>query len=139
MALPQPQMPPPCGLKTGQPFRFTLFGVGVTGGDVDVAADPAEAGELYAVEGVTVRDVNNAATRVEFLAGRYGGEKYIGATGALTADVPSRFTDGFYLADGERLIARFVGSTTGDMLEVTIEGEVRYQPPPPHVKVEISG
>ncbi len=125
--------------KPGQPFRDTLQGVGVTGSDVDLATKPANAGNLYAVEGITVRDVHNAATRVEFLVGRYGVERYVGATGALVADVPSRFTDGFYISDGERLIVRFVGTTTSDALEATVEGEVRYQPPPPHVPVVVNG
>lgn len=139
MTLPQAQAQSPDWTKPGQPFRFVLFGRGVTGSAVDIATDPASAGELWSVERVTVRDVNNGATRAELLAGRYGAERYVGATGALTVGVPLSFTDGFYLSDSERLIIRFIGSTTGDVLEVTLEGEVRYQPPPPLVKVEVSG
>ncbi len=125
--------------KPGQPFRRTLQGVGVTGSNVDLVLDPVSAGTLYAVEGITVRDVDNAATRVEFHVGRLGFERPVVATGALTANVPSRFTDGFYIADLERLIVRFVGATTGDQLMAVVEGEVRFQPPPPAVPVHVSG
>jgi hypothetical protein len=117
-------------VRPAEPFRFPLNGVGVTGSNVDLVTDPVEASETRLVTGVTIEDEDNNLDRVILLAGRMGAEKRIANSGSVSDGIPYRFTDNFYLVDGERLIIRFVGTVDDDVLTATVEGLVKYQVPP---------
>jgi hypothetical protein len=113
-------------LPPGQPYHRTLYGVGVTGSDVDVSAEPMRAGGLLAVHSLVALDADSGATRVEVLRGAYGAQHVVAVSGALSAGVPLLLTQDFYVSDGQVLTVRFIGSTTGDALSVEVDGEVRY-------------
>lgn len=113
-------------LQTGQPYRKPLYGVGVTAGDVDLATQPVAVGELLAVGRVIVKDATSIATRVEVLVGHYGAQQAVAVSGALALGVPLAIEGDFYVADGEFITLRFIGTTTGDVLSAVLVGVVRY-------------
>lgn len=117
-------------VKKGYPFRETLQNVSAGGTNEDLTFGPVDAGDLVAVNGITVIDHDNNCTRVDILVGRIGVERVINTLSSLTAAVAGRLTDNFYLVDGERLLVRFVGSTTADRLQAVVEGEQRQHYPP---------
>lgn len=125
--------------KSGSyPFRRTLQAV--SGGSTYeyLNSDPVGAGEVWAVEGVTVLDDANNIDACIVYVGPYGLERPVSHTQELSDGQPYRFTDGFYVSDGERVRVRFQGSASSDVLTAIIEGEVHYVKGA-RVPLEVSG
>jgi len=125
-------------MTKGYVFRRELDKVSAGATNEDLDFGPLEAHTVRAIEGISVIDETTGATRAIVLAGRYGVERQLMQSGALTLGVVYRFTDGFYLGDRERVIVRFVGTTSGDVLKAIIDGEVKYYGEEP-VLVDIGG
>lgn len=115
--------------NSSQPFRFTLWGIGVDSANVTLFSSPVAASELLAVETLTICDETSGATRAIVYAGRPGAEVAIDQTGTLTAGVPVRLSKTLYLSDGERAKIVFIGTTPADVLTVTFSGERRFALP----------
>lgn len=122
----------------GHPFRETIQGVISAAGTTELDFDPLDAGEVWSVNALTVLVGAHNATLFHILVGRYGNLKNIGSSGALTADVANRFTDGFYVFDGERIRVQVVGGTAADPITVEVEGARSWQAFG-KVEVEVSG
>ncbi len=120
------------------PYDRVLGGPSAGGTYDEYALDPMRAGELLAVESITLLNESNGATSYSILVGTYGNEKEIIRGGTLTANTPALSSNPFYVRDNERVLVRITGATAADKQTIVIRGEVQYAGPQA-VRLEVNG
>lgn len=103
-------------------YKDRKVGVGVTGADVLVKSDYVKIGKRYCFQRVTFEDKTSAFTSLRVYVEGHGYEHYLAEQKSPAAATLYWLKDPIYLIPGERLVAKFTGTTTGDVLEMCITG-----------------
>lgn len=103
-------------------YKDRKVGVGVTGADVLVKGDYVKIGKRYCFQRVTFEDKTSAFTSLRVYVEGHGYEHTIAHKTGPQAATPEVLKDPIYLIPHERLVAKFTGTTTGDVLEMCITG-----------------
>lgn len=104
------------------PFRYVINKTADGSSSQDLESDQVPLGYAWTVEHVLCRDVDNALTRIRVLVGGDGEEYPVCEQDDPTADTAYWYTEEVTLYEGDRLVARFVGATSGDALIFALRG-----------------
>jgi len=88
----------------------------------DIYFEQVDQGEKWCVQHVAARDNTSAFSRLLLGVERQGSYRWIEDTPSPAAGTYYTFHEPIYLYEGDRLVVRFVGTTSGDSLEAVIRG-----------------
>jgi len=96
----------------------------VSGGatDEDVKDDPVKPGRIHVIQHVSMCDEDNAFTKLKLGIQRHGYVHWKFNEDYPAADQWIEFDKELWLHEGEVLLARFTGTTSGDKLLVHVDG-----------------
>lgn len=103
------------------PFALVLSKKAATGSN-DLEMDLIEDGQLYCVQGVTVENETSAYTDLRILIGGVGEEMALFEEDTPQAATLYWTTDEVYLREGQALVCRLSGCTSGDKIRATLRG-----------------
>jgi len=103
-------------------YKDQIVGTGVTGVVVELKSRPIKIGKRYCFQRVTFEDKTSAFTSLRVYVEGHGYEHYLAEQKSPAAATLYWLKDPVYLIPGERLVGKFTGTTTGDVLEMCITG-----------------
>lgn len=103
-------------------YRRKKKGLGVTGSLVRIDLKPVSAKTLRVLSHVTAENVTNAFTKIRLGVHNRGEDYYLDELTTVVANELCVSRSDILLGDGDRFFAEFTGSTTGDVLVLTVYG-----------------
>jgi len=103
-------------------YKDRIVGTGVTGVVVELKSRPIKIGKRYCFQRVTFEDKTSAFTSLRVYVEGHGYEHNLAESKNCLAATLYWLKDPIYLIPGERLVGKFTGTTTGDVLEMCITG-----------------
>ena len=114
----------------GYPYPMMLrgFGVGVSQSDVDIETPPVPTGRIWVITNCAVEDQTNNFTSVRVFIKNPGYNHWLLEDVTLLAGRLYWHDGEIWVPETRVLVARFVGTTTGDVLRTYLNGFVLVQP-----------
>ncbi len=88
----------------------------------DLKSEPVPEGQIWAIQSGSLRDVTTACTKFQVLIARGTELEPQEEQASPPADTLFWLDREYHLEEGEQIVARFTGSTSGDQLEAYFRG-----------------
>jgi len=111
-------------LKLEAPLFISLRKASANATDEYLLSRPVERGQQWRVELVSCEDETTAFTYLRIGIRRGGIDAWLEEEKTPSAGTRYWMNDPFWLAEGERLVVRFNGTTLGDKLAVDVKGAI---------------